>query len=73
MKEFCILPCHVCKRTPSVNKDTTKEDKNRYIISHCGMESKALTETEAIVNWNKLQLNFVEENNEQRDEERTTP
>lgn len=65
MKEFCILPCHVCKRTPSVNKDITKEDENRYTISHCGMESKALTETQVIVNWNKLQSNYEVEDNEE--------
>lgn len=64
MKEFCISPCHVCKRTPSVNKDITKEDENRYIISHCGMESKALTETQVIVNWNKLQSNYEVEDDE---------
>ena len=66
MKEFCILPCHVCKKTPTINKDISIEDENRYKISHCGMESKALTETQVIVNWNKLQIDDTgEDDNEQ--------
>lgn len=70
--EFGILPCSQCKKTPSVNKDLSYEDENRYTISHCGITAKGLTETQAIVNWNAINK-VEEENNEQRDEERTTP
>ena len=64
MSEFGILPCCLCKRTPMINKDITKEDEDRYTLSHCGMESKGITETQVIVNWNKLQLEYTEEADE---------
>ena len=35
--EFGILPCSQCKKTPSINKDISYEDENRYTISHCGI------------------------------------
>lgn len=55
MTEFSILPCSICNKTPSVNKNTEITDENRYTIGHCGIKANGNTETQCIVNWNRLQ------------------
>lgn len=70
MKEFCILPCHNCKKTPTIDKDLEREYDSHYIIRHCGMEVHANTETQVIVDWNKLNISEDDEQ-ESTNEERT--
>lgn len=62
MAEFGIVPCCKCNKTPTVNKDNNKTNELRYTVSHCGIEAHGKTETQCIVNWNKLQMNNKQEN-----------
>lgn len=55
MNDFYILPCSMCKKTPTVIKNSDKFNEERYTLSHCGVVANAITETQVIVNWNKLQ------------------
>lgn len=64
MTEFCILPCAECKKTPTINKDSNRTDDKRYTLSHCQISVHAKTETQCIVNWNKLQQETSDESND---------
>ena len=55
MNEFGIMPCPLCRRTPSVKKLITEDwkDPKRYVISCCQQVVYASGETPVIVAWNK--------------------
>ena len=65
MTEFCILPCS-CGKTPTINKNMDKTDEHRYTLQHCDTIANGNTETQCIVNWNKLHKQ-EEEINESND------
>ena len=53
-EEFHIYPCKLCGKVPLVIKNNNVEDETRYKLSHCDIEVNGHTETQCIVNWNKL-------------------
>lgn len=55
MAEFGIIPCSICGKTPTINKNIEVEGEERYRLSHCDLIANGSTETLCIVNWNKLQ------------------
>lgn len=65
MGEFGILPCIKCGKTPVISKDISKKNEKRYAIQHCEYAVNGITETQCIVNWNKL---YIKEEREVLDE-----
>lgn len=64
MTEFCIMPCKLCGRTPTINKNLEIIGEDRYTLSHCNISANGFSETGCIVHWNKLQ-NEETDNDEQ--------
>lgn len=58
MAEFGICPCPECRRTPSIKKmiseDMLSLDPKRYTLSCCQKTAYGMSETQVIVNWNKI-------------------
>lgn len=60
--DFHIYPCRICGKTPIIIKNIEDETDTRYRVSHCSIQTNAQTETQCIVNWNKLNEQDGKEN-----------